>query len=466
MIALQTTDRNGRMVGALRVPPDDEVMLISSGGTLVRTPVSEISVQGRNTQGVRLIRLDEGDRLVGLERIVADSSERRRTGGLTSPAGLQPCGTCNQAVRTELGTRMPFKILTLNNISVRGLERLPRDRYEVASDLNHPDAIMVRSADMHAAEIPASRPGDRTGRRRHEQHSRGEVLQGGYPGIQRARRQCQCSQGARDRRHVHRGEKHLPGMGYVRNLKGDDHALEDAVEKAKKKFVGFELPGRTLGVVGLGAIGVEVANAAHALGMRVLGFDPQITVQRAWQLSSGVEQALSLDDLFARADMVTVHVPLVDGTRGLVNAARLKLMKPKGVILNFARAGIVDEKAMAESLNAGHTGGYICDFPSVLLKDHSRVVALPHLGASTGEAEENCAIMVADTLRDFLENGNVRNSVNFPEAVLPRTMGPPASESPMKTCPTWSARFRRRWLLPTSTSPTCSTSPAATLRTR
>jgi D-3-phosphoglycerate dehydrogenase len=210
---------------------------------------------------------------------------------------------------------------------------------------------------------------------------------------------------------------------YVRTLKGSDEELDVAVEKGKKKYVGYELPGRTLGVVGLGAIGVEVANTAHALGMRVLGFDPQITVQRAWQLSSGVEQAVSLDDLFARSDMVTVHVPLVTATRGLVNTARLKLLKGPGVVLNFSRAGIVDESAVLDALNSGKLGSYICDFPTTQLKDHAQVVALPHLGASTGEAEENCAVMAADTLRDFLENGNIRNSVNFPEAVLPRTSG-------------------------------------------
>jgi D-3-phosphoglycerate dehydrogenase len=209
---------------------------------------------------------------------------------------------------------------------------------------------------------------------------------------------------------------------YVRQLKGNDHELDEAVEKGKKKFVGYELPGRTLGVIGLGAIGVEVANTAHALGMRVLGFDPQITVQRAWQLSSGVEQALSLDDLFSRCDMVTVHVPLLDATRGLVNAARLKLIKQGGVILNFARGGIVDEAAAIEALNSKRLSAYICDFPTAQLKDHPNVVALPHLGASTGEAEENCAVIAVDTLRDFLENGNVRNSVNFPESVLARTL--------------------------------------------
>jgi D-3-phosphoglycerate dehydrogenase len=318
---------------------------------------------------------------------------------------------------------MSFKILTLNNISVRGLERLPRDRYEVASEIGHPDAVMLRSADMHSMEIPASvkavaRAGAGTNNVPVAKLSKRGVPVFNAPGANAnavkelviagmflaARNICQAWE-------------------YVRALEGSDHAIEEAVEKGKKKFVGYELPGRTLGVIGLGAIGVEVANAAHLLGMRVLGFDPQITVQRAWQLSSGVEQALSLDDLFARSDMITVHVPLLDATRHLVNAARLKLLKPNGVVLNFARAGIVDVAAVLEALNAGKLSAYVCDFPTQELKQHSKVIALPHLGASTGEAEENCAVMVAETLRDFLENGNIRNSVNFPEAILPRTAG-------------------------------------------
>jgi D-3-phosphoglycerate dehydrogenase len=211
-----------------------------------------------------------------------------------------------------------------------------------------------------------------------------------------------------------------PAWAFARSLTGDDHAIDAAVEKGKKKFVGFELPGRTLGVVGLGAIGVEVANAALALGMKVLGYDPQITVQRAWQLSSNVEQALSLDDLFARADAVSVHVPLNDQTRKLVNEARLKLLKKSGILVNFARGGIVDDAAVVAALDAGRLYAYVCDFPNTVLKDHPKVVTLPHLGASTGEAEENSAVMVADQVRDFLENGNIKNSVNFPEAVLPR----------------------------------------------
>jgi D-3-phosphoglycerate dehydrogenase len=315
---------------------------------------------------------------------------------------------------------MSFKVLTLNNISVRGLERLPRDRYEVASEIGHPDAILLRSADMHSMEVPASvlavaRAGAGTNNVPVAKLSRRGIPVFNAPGANaNAVKELVLAGLFLSARNI------CQAWGYVRSLEGDDHAIEEAVEKGKKKFVGHELPGRTLGVVGLGAIGVEVANAALGLRMNVLGYDPQITVQRAWQLSSGVEQALSLDDLFARCDMVTVHVPLNDATRGLVNEARLRLMRPRGVVLNFARAAIVDEAAVLAAHDRGHLSTYVCDFPTRAVKDHPRVVALPHLGASTGEAEENCAVMVADTLRDFLENGNVRNSVNFPEAVLPR----------------------------------------------
>jgi D-3-phosphoglycerate dehydrogenase len=318
---------------------------------------------------------------------------------------------------------MSFKILTLNNISVRGLDRLPRDRYEVASEIGHPDAIMLRSADMHSMELPKSvlaiaRAGAGTNNIPVPKMSKLGIPVFNAPGANaNAVKELVIASLFLAARNI------CQAWEYVRALTGNDHEIEEAVEKGKKKFVGYELPGRTLGVIGLGAIGVEVANAAHSLGMRVLGFDPQITVQRAWQLSSGVEQALSLDDLFARCDMITVHVPLIDATRKLVNAARLKLLKPHGVVLNFSRAGIVDDVAVLDALNGGKLGAYICDFPTNELKNHAKVVALPHLGASTGEAEENCAIIVADTLRDFLENGTIRNSVNFPEAILPRTPG-------------------------------------------
>jgi D-3-phosphoglycerate dehydrogenase / 2-oxoglutarate reductase len=318
---------------------------------------------------------------------------------------------------------MSFKILTLNNISVRGLDRLPRDLYEVASEIGHPDAILLRSADMHSMEIPGSvlavaRAGAGTNNVPVAKLSRRGVPVFNAPGANaNAVKELVLAGLFLASRNI------CQAWGYVRSLEGDDHAIEEAVEKGKKKFVGHELPGRTLGVVGLGAIGVEVANAALGLRMKVLGYDPQITVQRAWQLSSGVEQALSLDDLFARCDIVTVHVPLNDATRALVNEARIRLMRKGSAVLNFARGGIVDEAAVLRELDRGQLGSYICDFPTRASKDHPRVVALPHLGASTGEAEENCAIMVAETLRDFLENGNVRNSVNFPEAVLPRVGG-------------------------------------------
>jgi D-3-phosphoglycerate dehydrogenase len=315
---------------------------------------------------------------------------------------------------------MRYRILTLNNISARGLERLPRDRYEIASDLERPDAVLVRSADMHSTPIPDSvravgRAGAGVNNIPVAELSKRGIPVFNSPGANaNAVKELVLAGLFLAARNI------CPAWSFSRSLSGDDHAIDEAVEKGKKKFVGFELPGRTLGVVGLGAIGVEVANSALALGMKVLGYDPQITVQRAWQLSSSVEQALSLDDLFARSDSITVHVPLNDQTRKLVNDARLKLMRKSGIILNFARAAIVDDQAIVTALDAGRLHSYVCDFPNNALKDHPNVVTLPHLGASTGEAEENCAVMVAEQVRDFLENGNIRNSVNYPESLMPR----------------------------------------------
>jgi len=318
---------------------------------------------------------------------------------------------------------MGYRILTLNNISVRGLERLPRERYEVASEIGKPDAILVRSADMHSMQIPETvlavgRAGAGTNNVPVAALSRRGVPVFNAPGANaNAVKELVIASLFLAARNI------CQAWDFARSLSGDDKTIDEATEKGKKGYAGFELPGRTLGVIGLGAIGVEVANAAERLGMKVLGYDPQITVQRAWQLSSTVEQALSLDDLFSRADFITVHVPLVDGTRGLVNESRLRLMRKGGSVLNFSRAPIVDDAAVLQALDQGRLHAYVCDFPKSALKGHSRVVTLPHLGASTHEAEENCAVMVADTLRDYLENGNVRNSVNFPEAVLPRIPG-------------------------------------------
>jgi D-3-phosphoglycerate dehydrogenase / 2-oxoglutarate reductase len=318
---------------------------------------------------------------------------------------------------------MTYRILTLNNISPRGLARLPRERYQVGGALGAPDAILVRSADMHTLEVaPEVRAVGRAGAGTNNipvaALSRRGIPVFNTPGANaNAVKELVLAGLLMAARNLG------PAWLFARGLAGDDAAIDAAVEQGKKAFVGFELPGRTLGVVGLGAIGVEVANAAQALGMKVLGYDPQITVQRAWALSASVEQAASLEELFTRADAVSVHVPLNADTRGLVNGARLALLRADGILLNFARAGIVAEAAVIAALDAGALHAYVCDFPSAALRGHARIVTLPHLGASTLEAEENCAVMVAEQVRDFLENGNIRNSVNYPEAVLPRVPG-------------------------------------------
>jgi len=315
---------------------------------------------------------------------------------------------------------MTYRILTLNNISPKGLARLPRERYEVGAEVASPDAILVRSADMHQFTVPAAvraigRAGAGVNNIPVAAMSRRGIPVFNAPGANaNAVKELVLAGLFLAARNIG------PAWLFARSLSGDDEAIDQAVEAGKKRFVGFELPGRTLGVVGLGAIGVEVANSALALGMKVLGYDPQITVQRAWQLSSSVEQARSLEDLFARSDAISVHVPLNDATRHLVNAARLALMKADGTLLNFARGGIVDDQAVLAALAARRLHAYVCDFPNAALKDHPQVITLPHLGASTGEAEENCAVMVAEQLRDFLENGNIKNSVNYPEAILGR----------------------------------------------
>ena len=316
-----------------------------------------------------------------------------------------------------------FKIQTLNNISVAGLDRLPRERYEVASEIAHPDAILVRSAKMHDLVIPDTvkaigRAGAGTNNIPVAAMTGRGIAVFNAPGANaNAVKELVIAGMLITARNLGQAWQ------FARGLSGDDATIGKAVEAGKKQFVGFELPGRTLGVIGLGAIGVKVANAARALGMKVVGYDPTITVQRAWQLASDVQPALSVDDLLSRSDFVSFHVPLTDETRKMVNAERIKTMKPGAVLLNFSRDGILDDAAVVAALNQGHLYAYCCDFPSNLLKDHPRVVTLPHLGASTREAEDNCAVMVADQVRDYLEDGTVTNSVNFPEINLPRNGG-------------------------------------------
>jgi D-3-phosphoglycerate dehydrogenase len=210
---------------------------------------------------------------------------------------------------------------------------------------------------------------------------------------------------------------------YVQGLDAADVELNKLVEAGKKQFAGFELPGKTLGVIGLGAIGRNVANMALELGMKVIGFDPGLTVEGAWQLSANVEKAVSVEQVFSHSDFITFHVPLIDATRKLLNAERLKLMKKNAVVLNFARDGIVDNDAILAGVKSGKIYAYVCDFPSNQFKGQARIFCFPHLGASTTEAEDNCAIMIANQLRDYLENGNIKNSVNFPDVQMERTDG-------------------------------------------
>jgi len=316
-----------------------------------------------------------------------------------------------------------YKILTLNNISVAGLDRLPRDRYEIASEIAHPDAIMLRSFKMHDMEIPSTvkaigRAGAGVNNIPVDKMTALGIPVFNAPGANsNAVKELVLAGMLIAARNIGQA------WNYARGLSGDDGEINREVEKGKKQFVGFELPGRTLGVIGLGAIGVKVANAARALGMRVVGYDPTITVESAWKLTHDVEQAISVDDLLSKSDFITFHVPLVDSTKNMINAERLRLMKKNAVLLNFSRAGIIDDQAVIEAMDKGRLYAYICDFPSNLLKDHPRCITLPHLGASTSEAEENCAIMIADQLRDYLEDGNITNSVNFPNINLPRNGG-------------------------------------------
>ena len=313
-----------------------------------------------------------------------------------------------------------YKILTLNNIAVEGLRHLPRERYEVASEIAHPDAILVRSANMHDMDIPATvacvgRAGAGTNNIPCDELAHRGIPVFNAPGANaNAVKELAIAGMLLGARNITQSSE------YVRSLTATGDALKKAVEAGKKQFVGFELPGKTLGVIGLGAVGVEVANAALDLGMKVVGYDPAITVRNAWQLSSGVEQEETLDQLFVHADFVSCHVPLIDATRAMVNAERIALMNEGSVLINFARGGVVDDAAAIAALDSGKLHAYVTDFPTPELIAHPKAVVLPHLGASTGEAEENCAIMVAENVKDYLENGNIRHSVNFPAARLPR----------------------------------------------
>jgi D-3-phosphoglycerate dehydrogenase len=311
------------------------------------------------------------------------------------------------------------KILTLNAISARGLARLP-EHYIVGGDIADPDGILVRSANMHDMEIPASvraiaRAGAGTNNIPVKKLSERGVPVFNAPGANaNAVKELVIAGMLIGARNL------VPALKFVEGLSGTDEEMHRATEAGKKQFAGMELPGRTLGVIGLGAIGSTIAEAAIKLGMHVVGFDPAITVDAAWRLPSQVKRAESVEDVLRMADFVTLHVPLLDATRNLINAQRIGVMRPDAVLLNFAREGVVDNAAVIEALDADKLQAYICDFPANALKGHVKVVALPHLGASTEEAEENCAVMVAEQLADYLENGNILNAVNFPNVSMAR----------------------------------------------
>ncbi|HEY9051100.1 MAG TPA: 3-phosphoglycerate dehydrogenase family protein [Gammaproteobacteria bacterium] len=311
-------------------------------------------------------------------------------------------------------------IKTYNAISEKGLKRLPANEFTIDANAAEPDAIMLRSYKLHDEPIATSvKAIGRAGAGVNNipvnvMSDRGIVVFNAPGANANAVKELVIAGMLLACRNL------TQAWQYAANLEGNDAEVSKAVEAGKKKYVGFELPGRTLGVIGLGAIGVQIANAAIALGMRVIGFDPTITVKSAWKLESSVEQMDSADELFRQSDFVTFHVPLIESTKNLLNAKRLSSMKDNAVILNFAREGIVDDMAVLKAIESGKIHAYVCDFPSNLLKGNPKVITLPHLGASTEEAEENCAMMIADQLREFLTNGNIVNAVNFPNISMHR----------------------------------------------
>jgi D-3-phosphoglycerate dehydrogenase len=313
-----------------------------------------------------------------------------------------------------------YKIKTFNNISDKGLKRLPAANYDIDTDHELPDAVILRSHKLHDYPIPHSllavgRAGAGTNNVPVAKMSGHGIPVFNAPGANaNAVKELVIAGMLLACRNI------CQAWDYARHVDGTPEQQSKAVEDGKKKYVGYELPGRTLGVVGLGAIGVYVANAAVALGMRVVGFDPTITVKSAWRMSSEVQEMSTVDELVKQSDFVTFHVPLLDSTQNLLNAQRIAMMKDGAVVLNFARDGIVNDEAVLSALDNGKLGAYVCDFPAEHLKNNGRVITLPHLGASTVEAEDNCAIMVAEQIKDYLENGNIHNSVNFPEIKLVR----------------------------------------------
>jgi D-3-phosphoglycerate dehydrogenase / 2-oxoglutarate reductase len=313
-----------------------------------------------------------------------------------------------------------YRVRVLNHISAGGLTRLAWDRFAVSADVDDPHAILVRSADLHDMEISESllavgRAGSGTNNIPIPRMSERGIPVFNAPGANaNAVKELVVAGMLLAARNIDHA------LEYLESLDPADPELENKIEAGKKAFNGYELANHTLGVVGLGKVGCLVADAAIKLGMQVIGYDPDITVDSAWSLPATVKKAHSLGELLKHSNFVTLHVPLVDATRGMIDAGGIAQMKPGAVVLNFSRGGVVDDTAILEALESGQLSKYVCDFPAPHLTKQRGVILLPHLGASTREAEENCAVMVAEQVRDYLLDGTIRNSVNFPDVILPR----------------------------------------------
>lgn len=313
-----------------------------------------------------------------------------------------------------------YQVRTYNKISDKGLSLFPAGRYSVAEDVSSPEAILLRSHKLHGETLPESviavaRAGAGTNNVPVDEYTKSGVVVFNTPGANaNAVKELVLAGMLLSSRGILQGRDYVATLGDMTD-KGE---MSKLLEAEKKRFAGSELAGKKLGIVGLGAIGSMVANAALALGMDVYGFDPALSVEAAWRLPSDVHRMESLQALLSEIDYLTLHVPAIDATKNMINRDTLGFMKPSAAIMNFARDAIVDSEAVVEALDAGKLRNYVCDFPEPCLIGHEKVIAVPHIGASTAEAEENCAVMAVNQLRDYLENGNIKNSVNFPETSM------------------------------------------------
>ncbi len=318
-----------------------------------------------------------------------------------------------------------YKVRTYNKISVKGLDRFPRQAYEVGSDIAHPDAFLLRSQKLQGIDVPASllavaRAGAGVNNVPVAEYGKQGIVVFNTPGANaNAVKELVMAGMLLSARGI------VDGMNFVQSLGDlkDTAEMSARLEKEKSRFAGHEISGKTLGIVGLGAIGSMVADMALAMGMQVVGFDPVLSIDAAWRLSNEVSRMENLQSLLARSDYVSLHVPAVDATRHMLNSDTLAVIKEGAVLLNFARDAIVDSAAVLRSLDSGRLGKYVCDFPEPALLGHPKIIAMPHIGASTEESEENCAVMAANQLVDYLENGNIVNSVNFPKISMERSPG-------------------------------------------